>query len=374
MTKLNQRVGIDRTTLFNFDVKRVFADKMNACRGVVGRYASITYDSNSPIVLEDGKRIGKLIVKDSRFGKLSVSVEKNNLDGTQIQNTKLELTVSEGQKNLQNLSASEYQQRIAQVFQILSDEYGIIADYSSIRLKQVELNATFYLDEPYEKYEKAILMIVRNVPVKRYGNGSNNAIKYATWREARKHSKDVLETALVKNSSTELKIYNKKKQQVDIGEANEESSLEAMRIEYKIKDRRIIEKYFGDNLVSSLTDDKMKKLFFKYFQRDVVTQYYEWVAVNRKQLSDLYQKHRALTTHWISPFYRECRQLEAENGLPTLFDVKDMEQVIALHEPKTVRRAKKRYNTLLDNADYEADLIGNTSRIKEIISKVLKME
>ena len=114
----------------------------------------------------------------------------------------------------------EYQARIIDVFQVLAEEYGVIADYSTIKIKKLELNATFYLKEAYEKYKQPILLLMRNVLTKRYGNNKgNNAVKYATWHEANiGTSEDKLETALVKNSSIELKIYNKGKHLKDIGE------------------------------------------------------------------------------------------------------------------------------------------------------------
>lgn len=374
---LVERIGIDRSALFDFLIQEVDTEKIenHAKQGKNGKsYTKIVYDDNSPIELPNGKRVGKLVIKDQYIGKLTVSFERNNLNGGEYVNSSLELMVSGGNNNLQNLNTMEYQARIIDVFQVLAEEYGVIADYSTIKIKKLELNATFYLKEAYEKYKQPILLLMRNVPPKRYGNNKgNNAVKYATWHEANiGTSEDKLETALVKNSSIELKIYNKGKHLKDIGELDKLDK-DIMRVEYTIKDKRILENAFGDNLVVSLTDEKINGLFKKYFNRDVVTRYYQWAAENHKQLVEMTKKHRELYQKWTGSFFRECRQYEATNGLPILFDINDMEKVFRKLEPKSGRNASKKFNKFKKQAIYETDLVGNTDRVKEIISKIMDM-
>lgn len=374
---LVERIGIDRSALFDFLIQEVDTEKIenHAKQGKNGKsYTKIVYDDNSPIELPNGKRVGKLVIKDQYIGKLTVSFERNNLNGGEYVNSSLELMVSGGNNNLQNLNTMEYQARIIDVFQVLAEEYGVIADYSTIKIKKLELNATFYLKEAYEKYKQPILLLMRNVPPKRYGNNKgNNAVKYATWHEANiGTSEDKLETALVKNSSIELKIYNKGKHLKDIGELDKLDK-DIMRVEYTIKDKRILENAFGDNLVVSLTDEKINGLFKKYFNRDVVTRYYQWAAENHRQLVDLTKKHKELYQKWTGSFFRECRQYEATNGLPILFDINDMEKVFRELEPKSGRNAGKKFKKFKKQAIYETDLVGNTDRVKEIISKIMDM-
>lgn len=374
---LVERIGIDRSALFDFLIQEVDTEKIenHAKQGKNGKsYTKIVYDDNSPIELPNGKRVGKLVIKDQYIGKLTVSFERNNLNGGEYVNSSLELMVSGGNNNLQNLNTMEYQARIIDVFQVLAEEYGVIADYSTIKIKKLELNATFYLKEAYEKYKQPILLLMRNVPPKRYGNNKgNNAVKYATWHEANiGTSEDKLETALVKNSSIELKIYNKGKHLKDIGELDKLDK-DIMRVEYTIKDKRILENAFGDNLVVSLTDEKINGLFKKYFNRDVVTRYYQWAAENHKQLVDLTKKHKELYQKWTGSFFRECRQYESTNGLPILFDINDMEKVFRELEPKSGRNAGKKFKKFKKQAIYETDLVGNTDRVKEIISKIMDM-
>ena len=382
-----ERIGIDRSVLCEFRVTNVDTEileksikKHNDSQEKT--YASITYDKDSPVELPNGKHIRKLVIKDSSIGKLTVSFEKNNLNSRQYVNTSLELMVSDSNNNLQNLSVTEYQTRIIEVFDLLEKKYGVSVDYSTISIKKLELNATFYLNEPYEKYRQPILLLIRGVPPKKYGkNYCNNSVKYATWHEANLQSgKDNLETVLVKNSSVELKIYNKGKHLKDIGEL-EELDKDIMRVEYTIKDRRILESTFlnnkekesGANIIASLTDEKVNKLFRKYFNRDIAAPYYQWASRNHKQLVELTKKHREKYQKWTSTFFRECRQYEAVNGLPLLFDLENMLKVFKVLESKSGRNAKKKYDRFLEQAIYEKDLLGNTARTKEIISKIEAM-
>jgi hypothetical protein len=373
---LLERIGIDRSVLCDFIVLRVDTEKLknNIQNEGEKSYSKIVYDDKSPVELENGKRVGKLVIKNSRIGKLTVSFEKNNLSGKQYVNSSLELMVSADNNNIQNLNTAEYQTRIIDVFNELEERYGVIVDYSTIMIKKLELNATFFLNEAYEKYRQPILLLIRSVPPKRYGkNQSNNSVKYATWHEANMQSgEDKLETALVKNSSIELKIYNKGKHLKDIGKIDE-LDRDIMRVEYTIKDKRILENAFGDNLVTSLTDEKINELFRKYFNRDIAAPYYQWASKNHKQLVELTKKHREQYQKWTSTFFRECRQYEAIHGLPILFDLNDMRKVFKELEPKSGRNSTKKFNKFKNQAIYETDLIGNTARVKEIIFKIEAM-
>lgn len=372
-----ERIGIDRSVVCDFILqsidKELIDTKSKSSKGNKS-YVKLVYDDNSPIELADGSRVSELVIKDQYLGKFNVKFAKNNLNGTYKVSSSLELMVSGNNNNLQNLNTLEYQARIIDVFDYLAEQYGVIADYSTIKIKKLELNATFYIQEPYEKYREPILLLIRNVPPKRYGgNKNNNTVKYATWREANTNlAEDKLETALVKNSSIEFKIYNKGKHLKDIGELDE-LDRDIMRVEYTIKDKRILENAFGDDLVASLSDDKISELFKKYFNRDVVTRYYQWAAENQRQLLELTRKHQTLYQKWTGTFFRECRQYAATKSFPILFDIEDMQKVFRKLEPPQGRNAGKKYNKFRKQAIYEMDLMGNTRRIKEIISKVMDM-
>ena len=377
MIGLVEQIGIDRTVLYEFVVRDIDTDTLQQTiagfgLNADGRYVSVAYDKRSPVVLADGKHLSHLVVRDKSFGQLTVSFEQNNLNGRSYINAKLELMVSEDGNNLQNLTADQYKMRVADVIQLLRVGYGIDVDDSTISIKKIELNATFFLEEPYAEYQRAILLLIRNVPVKRYGgHGNNNAVKFATWYEATKETTN-LETILVKNSSVELKIYNKGKHLKDLGLIGM-TDRDIMRVEYTIKDNRILKNAFGDAFVDSLNDAKIKALFKKYFNRDVVEPYNQWAARNYEELVELVRKHRAANDRWTSFFFREVRQLEAVRGLPVLFDLEDLRKVFRQLESKSGRNAAKKFRNMKKQAIYETDLEGHTKRVHEILKKIMDM-
>lgn len=300
--------------------------------------------------------------------------QRMNITGEQTVVSSLELIISDSGNNLQNLNTAEYQARITDVFDYLDSEYGIRADYATLKIRKLELNATFFLDEPYEKYRYPILMIMRNVPPKRFGQeGVNNAVKYATWHSADMAAQqDRLETALVKNNSLELKIYNKGKWMRDMG-IPLAVDRDIMRVEYTIKDPRILQNHFGDNLVSSLSDEKITAIFKKYFNRDVAERYYQWSSENQRKLCEIVDEQRRSEKHWVGYFLRYARQYNEVHGLPILFDIEDMRTVFRKLEPGKGKNVTNKYKRFIKQAKYEDDLAGNTRRIKEIIHKIMNL-
>lgn len=369
---LKERIGIDRTILCDFNVVTIDIKKLESKLNdeSYNHFIQIEFNGNSPIVLDDGSKIAKLKVQDRRFGYLEVSFGTSNLTKNKYIRSSLGIEVTGEFRNLQNMNCDEYRSRIYEVFQMLEQEYGIKAKHDDVRVKRLELNATFYIDEPYANYRKAILLMIRNVPAKMYQNcKDNNSVKYATWSQANvRTGADELETALVKNDSIELKIYNKGKHLKDIGEM-EGTDRDIMRIEYTFKNQKVLDKAFGDNRVSSLTDAKVNALYRKFFNRDILNRYKKWRAENTQQLIDLVVKHRQLNKHWTSSFFRECREIEQTRVLPVLFSIEDMRLVFkALHKNSDVARDK--FRRFKAQATYESDMFGNTKRIEEIFRKI----
>ena len=146
-----------------------------------------------------------------------------------------------------------------------------------------------------------------------------------------------------------------------------------MRLEYTVKDPRILNSFFGDNFVASLYDERIIGLFKKYFRRDIVEPYRKWAKQNHEVLIELVRKHRAEHDKWTGYFFREVRQREAVYGLPTLFDLEDVRSVFRFLEPKGSKNAGHKFRKFKKQAVYEQDLIGHTKRIQEIIGKVMDM-
>lgn len=366
--KLKERIGIDHSVLYNFSILSINQDKLYNQQTNANTYINLVIDDTSPIVLSDSTKISKLVIKDGCIGRFGVEYKQNNLTGTYCINTALEMMVSDDNNNLQNLMVTEYRQRIDSIFAYLDNKYGVQIDYSNLKIKKIELNATFSLDAPYEQYKQSILLMAQNIPHK-------FATKYATWNEISKTGAK-LETLLIKNSSTELKIYNKAKHLQDIGvmDISQYNSHGIMRIEYTIKDKRILEHNFKSNLVEDLTDEQINNLFKTYFKGHIIEPYQEWKEKNKLELIKRIKKSKENNQKWMNPFLRECREYTQIYGMPILFDIADTEPIFKELESKTGRNATKKYKKFKMLAEnYEKDLMGNTEKMNEIIGKIMKM-
>jgi len=350
---------------------------MRNCRDDKRYHTELVFNNDSPIELPDGKRIGRLIIKDPHMGKLSITFRQNNLDSFEnyICDSKLELLAFSEDVNEYNLSVGQYFDRIQEVFEYLKKDYGVEADYESVRIKRLEINANIYLEEPYQNYEKAIMLLIRNISPKKFGKcKGNDSVKYATWHESSiAHQTDRLETVVVKNSSLELKIYNKGKQLVDTGRYEELPEKDIMRIEYTLKDSRLLTKDFKSALAFDLTDAGINQLFKRYWRAHIETRYYQWKSQNLKDLETVISRQKANNPRWVKNFLLETREFEAQNGMPLLFDISDVYTVLKRIEPKSGRNAAQKFKRFKAQCKYETDRIGNTKRIQEIFDKVNRL-
>lgn len=374
MQNLIERAGIDRTVICSFALKSINSELM---RNEQNNGVDITLDScvdheiglhvpdNATEQLAGIKRL-KLSTND--VGDLSIEWYKNNLTGQQYPQCRLALNISNDGNNLQNLNALEYRQRIRDVFYTLKYKYGIIVDYSTVAIRQIEVNVTVKLNHEINAYRNVLGLMALNLPDYIYGN-EQNKVKIALWFANNQQNQTTeLETIYVKNNNIEMKLYNKIQQLVDTGVLPEQTD-NILRIEYKLKDKDTIVNAFGSTAVTAITDEAIANLFWKYFYRDVVKPWERWHKANLQNVASLMCQYvNADKRYYLNDFIRECRQYERLNGYPLLFDVEDIRY--ALKVAKGSRGLSKRYFKIKARLTHEADLFGNIDKMNEIIGKV----
>lgn len=128
--------------------------------------------------------------------------------------------------NLQNKTVVEYQRMIKRIFQYLYEEYGITVNFQNLKFSEMEINCTFELKEEFHKYHRILRLMMFNLPrsFKKLGQ-----ISSINKREQRIES----ETFYRGNSSTEVKIYDKKKHLEQTIQFRLEENM--MRIEFILK-------------------------------------------------------------------------------------------------------------------------------------------
>lgn len=365
---LIERIGIDKSRLNNIFIIDIDETKINQHQHRDENREIVVEYGDTPVVLESGKCLRRLKIKDERIGLLNFQYKKRT-DGKSRATCSLQLLATNNGNNLQNLTVQNYKKRVSEAFRLITQEYGIVLDYSQAKIKSLEVNATFRLQDDFGKYEKIILMMIRNVP-QVYKDKRSNSLKYHVWREATKNY-DRLETVLAKNQSIELKIYNKLKQLKDTGAMLDIAENNVMRIEYTFKNASTLKSRFGANDVNALSDEALISMFKWYFNRDIVKPWEKWQKNNKHALCHIASKYMQSGSDWKQNFFRECREFESTHGLPVLFDVNDMQPVFRLLDKS--KNANRKFQRFKKSARYEKDLNGNTKRMQEVINRVMSM-
>ena len=130
------------------------------------------------------------------------------------------------QGNLQNMTVAEYQRMIKRIFQYLNEEYGIAVNLQNLKFSEMEINCTFGLEEEFYKYHRVLRLLMFNLPKSYKKLGQISGIN-------KKEQRIEPETFYRGNSSTEVKIYDKKKHLEQTIQFRLEENI--MRIEFILK-------------------------------------------------------------------------------------------------------------------------------------------
>lgn len=274
--------------------------------------------------------------------------------------------------NLQNKTVVEYQRMIKRIFQYLYEEYGITVNFQNLKFSEMEINCTFELKEEFHKYHRILRLMMFNLPrsFKKLGQ-----ISSINKREQRIES----ETFYRGNSSTEVKIYDKKKHLEQTIQFRSEENI--MRIEFVLKKSQKIKEVFQSTLVSDLTDEKINDFYYQQFTRLFEKPYRKWQIENGNQLKNMITYHKGRNKrYWKSNLLRECSNKEQLNQIPLLLDVKDLlTQVKILDKDRHYQRIARgileqcRYNDiyLQNDAEKAEEIIG---KVKDAYNSYLNRE
>ena len=379
--QLIERVGIDRSTVTNFDLVGVDFErlqlKVKKDESIANTQAELELvsDEHTGLVVPDIKTgeqhiVKKLELKAYDVGYLSIHWKNDTLHGISKTICKLAVNVANSNNNLQNLTVAEYKHRLNEVFETLATDYGIYIDYSNLLIAEIEINVTVKLDKPFREYRQCLDLIRLNMANK--FRDTNGNVKTAVWYQSNSDAQtSEIQTMYVANSDVELKIYNKIQQLIDTCVISVDTETDMLRVEYKAIRPRALKNPFGDASVSALTDEKLKQWFRDRFDRDIASRFYKWHEADLKQLADTLKPHIEASRYYINPFIRECRQYkELHGGFPLLFDIEDLRYAL-----KVVRGSKnlaRRFSAIKSKLVYEHDLVGNLDKMKEILNKVME--
>lgn len=382
MKKLNlkERIGIDRTVIEGFVITDFDEEKfVRYCEELDYTYQA--KHCNESILNFYDRCYEQISVQHDCFiggGFKIIPSTTTDQDGNRydIIKSTMDLTINSGHNNLQNLTAQEYQNRIYDIFEYMSEEMGITCDPCDVMFKRLEINATFKVRDEFYRYEDCLHLIYGNLPSAFRDKKYDGGVSYGGWfRSNPEIQKRYLETTLAKNDTRELKIYNKISHLKEVSKVLYDDE-DVMRIEYTLKRSRDIKRELSTkehpvNNVFEVTDDDLYRVYMKFFRKDIIKPYEIWTEENHDELLRTVQIYQATHKQWARQFARYCFEAQLENHTPLLFDNADMKQIIAEIEPNKKQRSLKyqRFCKQAINGN-----TGNREHMNEIIDKVLDIE
>lgn len=357
--KLFERIGIDRTEVKGFHIKSLDFKKLR-------KHQSVTLEEHGDIEhqLENGSSFAKLKITDNKyFGTFFIGTQKRNT--SYILYTRMDITVQDrNYGNLCNSTMVQYKERLIQIQQYLSDEYGIIVDISELRLSTLEINCTFEIKHYFHKYHRALNLMMYNLP-DTYGKISEYKKKDKT--NVRFES----ETFYRGNQRMQIKIYDKKRQLHDAGICSIDQHV--MRIEFVLKTAAKIKEVFGTNKVNLFTDSMITDFYNYQFNKLFVHKYQIWRQHNSQFLHQMIIKHKKNSPkNWQRNLLTECRNIELQNRIPVILEIEDLFEQIKLLD-KSGHYARTKTSILKKMNSEDVYLQHDAQKVQEILTTVYKI-
>lgn len=319
------------------------------------RYITASGQTFNKLLIENDGVINKLIAGSKIIG--NKRVDYCNLETT-IKPT--------GTGNLICYTVEDYLGRLIEIQEHLEKTYGIIADFSDINIKEVEINRTFKLEENFENYHRVLNLIMTNLPqylknqmdYKKVMNGNSEyQTYYATSKTTNKSKRYLL-----------FKIYNKTKAIENIILLTDSY----MRVEFRLVGAEKVKKALGTNKFAELTDKIINNYFDEQIDKLIKKPFEKWQKDRNKYLVGLMKKEREKDIrHWQSNVLRILQNEEIAQKRPVLLDIEELIPLVNQLDLKPNRRCdvksnfreqSKKYETVFCNSDH--------LKMKEIIEKL----
>ena len=319
------------------------------------RYITASGQTFNKLLIENDGVINKLIAGSKIIG--NKRVDYCNLETT-IKPT--------GTGNLICYTVEDYLGRLIEIQEHLEKTYGIIADFSDINIKEVEINRTFKLEENFENYHRVLNLIMTNLPqylknqmdYKKVMNGNSEyQTYYATSKTTNKSKRYLL-----------FKIYNKTKAIENIILLTDSY----MRVEFRLVGAEKVKKALGTNKFAELTDKIINNYFDEQIDKLIKKPFEKWQKDRNKYLVGLMKKERERDIrHWQSNVLRILQNEEIAQKRPVLLDIEELIPLVNQLDLKPNRRCdvksnfreqSKKYETVFCNSDH--------LKMKEIIEKL----
>lgn len=275
-------------------------------------------------------------------------------------------------KNLINFSAEDILMFLNNAQKILAEKYGLVVDFSHSKIKEVELNTTFALNNTFTEYYRPLSVIFSLMPY----------LKKDCEYRCKNQDKKELESISAFNQQISATAYNKTiEMSVNIGSRDTITIVDSngqivqedmMRIEYKLKNAAVCKKWFrGSNSIAELTQAKIDEVFGDLTEYYVFSPIEKWRINNRSFLNDLVKKaikSAAKGKHWKGKLLNELRNIELVNHKVALLDINDLYSILKKY-PDKYRHVQRRTQGF-SFAENDVFLQNDGEKLEEIITSL----
>lgn len=318
-------------------------------------YYTETWQQFRSLLIEHDGVIDKMVAGGTKLNRVEMSY------------CTLECNVkNQGYGNLACYTVEDYAARLKEIQQHLLLEYGILADFTYITVKEIEINRTFKLDREFVDYHRAITVLMNNLPTylksqMEYMKIEQNSVEYETYYATSKKTNKSKRYLL-------LKIYNKSKALENIVLLTDSY----MRVEFRLIGTEKIKKDLGTFRFLELTDKIVNEYFDNQVQKLIVGPLQKWQQSRDKYLIKLMKQQRQDDIrHWQTNVLRILQNEEIKQKRPILLDIEELIPLVDQLKLNSKRKSDVKKNFRKQAQKYETVFCaGDRQKLNEIVDKL----
>lgn len=392
MEKKLNTVGLDQIKLYNIKCLNLpDLSKLTQMDNVAVTQKNLNGRAGNVIEINDAVLPG---CGSERFGLLKITIPKNQneIDGIDdlneeaapindvLESIKVSITLtvkSAYGTNLNSHSHAEYVQRLPLIQKYIMNQYGIKIGFDDVNVGYMEINEDIELDQDFAQYRRILDFLIQNTKllygdIYRWANFNENPKK--NGKNEIENGKENINTCGIRNSSWDIKLYNKREQMIRTGCGDPGKNL--LRIEITLKTSKKISELFGKNFFDGMNDkiitDKFYQIIQKYFVKKFIK--YEEDTSNYIKNTLLYYRDDVKTKKWIKKGIEHIRNDEQANTGIIVLDLCQITSIItdigrtAWFKYGCIKNIYKDQGLIIDNVYMQNDL----EATKDLISRFLK--
>ncbi len=337
------------------DIKNLIAKDIVELTTSKVRYITASGEEFNRLLIEHDGVIDKMLAGSKLIG------------GERVDYCSLEVTIKSTEVgNLNCYSVDDYIDRLREIQDHLETTYGIVADFTDMTIKEVEINRTFRLEENFENYHRVLNLIMTNLPsylknqmdYKKVVKGSSEyQTYYATSKTTNKSKRYLL-----------FKIYNKTKAIEHIILITDSY----MRVELRLVGTEKVKKALKTNKFFEMTDELINSYFDEQIDKLIKKPFEKWQKDRDKYIVKLMKNERARDIrHWQTNVLRILQNEEISQKRPVLLDIEELIPLVDQLGLTSRRRSDVRTNFRKQSKKYETVFCKNDHlKLNEILEKL----